>query len=143
MHNPDTTNKAVAGSGTVVTVKVPTGVDVPSGKILRTLPEVDKNAPVARGARGNEKKSPGKLLVKRSGWNAPLNNAIPIRVAAGVICNPITEFPGLSPGVPKLKDVTEGAVKPIISSPPGGSKFGNLKSTLNAPTEPFAPKLKL
>jgi NAD(P)H-hydrate repair Nnr-like enzyme with NAD(P)H-hydrate epimerase domain len=67
MDNPDTTNKAVVGSGVVVTVSVPTGVFVSSGKILTTLPDVDRNVPVSSGKRGNEKKSAGALVVKRSG----------------------------------------------------------------------------
>lgn len=61
MDNPDTTNKTVAGSGTVVdvTVSVPTGFGVARGRALTTLPDVDRKVPVSDGRRGNEKKSAG------------------------------------------------------------------------------------
>ena len=57
MDKPDRTNKAVAGSGTVVevTVSVPTGLPVASGRKLTTLPDVDRKTPVSKGPRGNEK----------------------------------------------------------------------------------------
>jgi hypothetical protein len=107
MHNPHTSNSAVAGSGTVidVTISVPAGVGVASGRVLTTLPDVDSKFPASDGIRTNEKKSSGKFGVQRSALDAVYRET-PTKVMVGVTCNPMTESSGTSPGVVKLKDVT-------------------------------------
>jgi hypothetical protein len=125
MDNPDTTNTAVVASGVDVTVSVPTGLPVSSGRTLTTLPDVDRNWPVCDGTRGNEKKSVGSSVVKRSGSPAPFRRETPTRVVVGVTASPMADVGGIRPGVVKLKDVTTELVKGNIPKP-GGSSAGNV-----------------
>ena len=92
IHNkPDPKSSTVEGSGTDVTVNVPTGLAVAKDSVLTTLPETDEKVPVVSGVRLKTKKSPGKATVKRSGAEAAFRNESPTNVDVGVICSPITD----------------------------------------------------
>ncbi len=109
MDKPDTTNKAVAGSGTVVdvTVNVPTGLRCIQWQDTDDVAGRRQEDSGFRRQTRKRKKVPweagdGWLACKEGGFPpAAFRRASPTKVAVGVTCSPTLELIGDSPNVAK------------------------------------------